>query len=146
MKKKLFFILITVIFIVSACSNAEDEKSSLKNECANEVVIDAELYLTAPSDILIINNLEIENNCLLINFSASGCTGDTWQIKLIDANVIMESYPPQRNLRLSLQNEEECEKLIIKEISFDIEELQVDGYDKIKLNITNSNQTIVYEY
>jgi hypothetical protein len=64
---------------------------------------------------------------------------------LIDSEAILESNPPQRNLRLSLKNEESCEAIINKEVSFDISKLQVDG-KKVLLNIFNSSGQILYEY
>ena len=87
----------------------------------------------------------INDNCLKINFSSGGCNGDTWELKLIDSEDILESYPPQRNLRLSLKNEELCEAYITKELTFDISNLQVDG-NKVQLNLTNSDKNILYEY
>ncbi|MDC1539543.1 hypothetical protein N8480_02595 [Flavobacteriaceae bacterium] len=80
-----------------------------------------------------------------INFSSSGCNGDTWELKLIDSEDILESNPPQRNLRLSLKNEELCEAYITKELTFDISNLQVDG-NKVQLNLTNSDKNILHEY
>ena len=92
-----------------------------------------------------INSLKITENCLKINFSSSGCSGDTWELKLIDSEDILESNPVQRNLRLSLKNEELCLAFITKELSFDISNLQVDG-NQVQLNITNSDDEILYEY
>ena len=80
-----------------------------------------------------------------INFSSSGCNGDTWELKLIDSEDILESNPPQRNLRLSLKNEESCLAYITKELTFDISNLQVNG-NKVQLNLTNSDKNILYKY
>jgi len=113
--------------------------------CDFETVISTEQYANAPSDQLTINSLDINDNCLKINFSSVGCSGDTWVLKLIDSGDILESLPPQRNLRLSLKNEEECEAFITKELSFDISNLQVGG-NQVQLNITNSDDEILYEY
>jgi len=82
---------------------------------------------------------------LKINFSSSGCNGDTWELKLIDSEDILESNPPQRNLRLSLKNEESCLAYITKELTFDISNLQVNG-NKVQLNLTNSDKNILYKY
>ena len=80
-----------------------------------------------------------------INFRAGGCDGDTWELKLIDSEEVFESDPPQRNLRLSLKNEELCEVYIERELTFDISNLQVNG-NRVQLNITNSDDEILYEY
>ncbi|MCL8009482.1 hypothetical protein M8845_18825 [Gelidibacter japonicus] len=141
MKKALILILIGIAFF--SCSNDDDNGN--QNNCDFKTIINKNQYETAPSDPLGINSLEINDNCLKINFSSSGCGGETWEIKLIDSEDIMESNPPQRNLRLSLKNEEVCLAIVTKELTFDISNLQVGG-NRVQLNITNSEETILYEY
>jgi len=87
-----------------------------------ELTIDKDAYDNAPDDFLTINSLTIKDNFLKINYGSSGCSGDSWELKLIDAEEIMESYPPRRNLRLSLKNDELCQAYFIKELAFDISE------------------------
>jgi len=145
MKKRLF--LIFIILTIFGCSNDDDNRNPnpSPNNCELETVISAEQYDKAPSHQLVINNLEIEKNCLKIDFSSGGCDGSTWEIKLIDSEVVLESNPPKRNLRLSLKSKELCEAFITKEVTFDISKLQVEG-NKVQLNITNSDKNILYEY
>jgi len=143
----LIFGAILVCISLSSCAIDSNDESF---ECDRKVVISAEEYIIAPNDQLTINSLEINGDCLTINFSSSGCSGDSWELKLIDADVILESYPPKRNLRLSLKNEELCDAFITREIIFDIYKLQVDRNQvfgkKVKLNITNSDDQILYKY
>jgi hypothetical protein len=129
------------LLVISACSSDDNTTSN----CDQITIIDSNQYKNSPNDQLTINSLEINDNCLKINFGSSGCSGDTWVLKLIDSEAILESNPPQRNLRLSLKNEEDCEAFITKEITFDINKLQVDG-NKVLLNLTNSGDQILYEY
>jgi hypothetical protein len=141
MKKTLILILIGIAFF--SCSSDDDNGN--QNNCDFGAIISAEQYTNAPADQLEINNLTTNGNCLKINFSSGGCDGNTWELKLIDSGDIMESNPPQRNLRLSLKNEELCEAYITKELTFDISNLKVDG-NKVQLNIINSDENILYEY
>lgn len=140
--KRILFLTLMVLTILS-CSKDDDNENPVN--CDFDTLISTEQYANAPSDQLTINSLEINNDCLKISFSSGGCTGDTWELKLIDSEEILESYPPQRNLRLSLKNEELCEAYITKEFTFDISSLQVDG-NKVQLNLTNSDKSILYEY
>ena len=140
MKNKILIGLV-VFFGIIACNNDDNDSSN----CDKVTIVSSEEYETAPNDQLFINTLELNGDCLKINFSSSGCNGDTWSLKLIDSEIILESNPPQRNLRLSLKNEELCEALITKELTFDINELRVDG-NQVLLNITNSDDQILYEY
>lgn len=136
--KKLLLSTLIGLTILSCSKNDEN--------CDFVTLINAEQYVNAPSNQVTINNLSINNNCLKINFSSSGCSGDAWELKLIDSETILESNPPQRNLRLSLKNEELCEAYITKELTFDISNLKLDENNKVKLNLTNSDQSILYEY
>ena len=129
------------LLAISACSSDDNTTSN----CDQITIIDSNQYKNSPNDQLTVNSLEINDNCLKINFSSGGCSGDTWVLKLIDSEAILESNPPQRNLRLSLKNIELCEAYITKEITFDINKLQVVG-NRVLLNLTNSGDQILYEY
>lgn len=142
MKNKIL-IAITTMLGIFACDK-KDDSENLKS-CEQLTLISSELYANAPNDALTINSLEIDKDQLKIKFSSSGCDGGSWEVKLIDSGDIMESDPPQRNLRLSLKNEELCDAYFMKEFTFDISNLKVNG-NKVKLNITNSNKDILYEY
>ena len=109
------------------------------------VHVSADDYQNSPDDELEVIDVQLEGDCLLITFSAGGCDGNSWKFKLIDSEEIMESNPPQRNLRLSLENEELCKAIVTKSIAYNVSSLRID-VDKIKLNITNSGDQILYEY
>ncbi|MGC1633273.1 MAG: hypothetical protein WA749_14285 [Gelidibacter sp.] len=143
MKKKLTLILIGIAFLSCSCSSDDDNGN--QNSCDFETIISAEQYVNAPNDQLEINSLAINDNCLKINFSSGGCDGKTWELRLIDSGDIIKSNPPQRNLRLSLKNVELCEAYITKELTFDISRLKIDG-NRVQLNITNSDEIVLYEY
>ena len=120
-------------------------------KCDQDVIISAEEYENAPDDLYDsindkynIIDMEINGNCLKIKFWASGCDGNTWLVKLIDLGVIAESNPCQRILRVSLDNKEDCRAVIEKEISFNIEALQIQGDNRVRLNV--SGVSILYEY
>lgn len=142
MKRLLFLLLLTPILWAMQC----DEKLVDPNPaCPEQVVVSESDYKNAPADELTVIDAFILNDCLTIEFAASGCDGSAWEVKLIDANVVMESYPVQRNIRLSLRNQEECDAVITKTVAFDISPLQLE-YDKILLNLTNSGAQLLYEY
>nr|WP_321409264.1 hypothetical protein [uncultured Carboxylicivirga sp.] len=136
------FTLIAIFTAFQACCNDEN---ITKSNCDQAVVISSDEFNNAPDDILNINNISIQDDCLLINFSSSGCDGSSWIVKLIDSEAIAESFPPQRTLRLSLKNDELCDAYFSKEISFDIHSLQVEG-NSIILNFKDFDQPILYEY
>ena len=132
-------LLILVLLFTMGCTDSNDPDPQ---GCDLGTVISQSLFINAPSDELTLNSLDIENDCLKINFSASGCNGDSWKIELIDSGSIKESDPPQRDLRLSLDN---GEAFITRELSFNIKELKVEG-GRVWLNLSNSGDRILYEY
>ena len=136
-----FKLLLLLVVISLGCKEQKPPTIS----CDMATLISESEYANAPDDQLTINNLEITRNCLRINFSSGGCDGQSWEIKLIDAGVVMESFPPQRNVRLSLRNQELCDAWIGRELTFDISNLKVEG-GPVYLNITNSGDQILYEY
>ncbi|MFD2589166.1 hypothetical protein ACFSQJ_19740 [Croceitalea marina] len=139
MKRK--FALAIVVLLVLSCSNDNGDS----NNCEFQTVINDELYRNSPSALLTINDLEISGNCLRIDFSSSGCSGNTWELNLIDSGAILESFPPQRMLRLTLKNEELCEALFTKQLTFDISNLKVDG-NTVLLNVEGYEDKILYKY
>jgi len=70
---------------------------------------------------------------------------ERWFILKDELKIVLYSNPPQRNLRLSLKNQEMCDAYIGEKITFDVKNLQVNG-NKVLLNITNSGDQILYEY
>ena len=141
MKKTLALLGIGIVML--NCSNDDDNQN--QTNCDFKTLVDASQYANNTTDQFQLNRLEINDNCLEVDLSASGCDGSTWTIELIDSEAILESSPVQRNLKLTLQNEELCEAFITRVFTFDVSNLQLDG-NRVQLNITNSDKSILYEY
>ena len=147
MKKWSLLALVALLFVGCSGDNPGGAQSTdaQGNNCEQEVLISSRKFNNAPDDELTIDEMEISGDCLNIRFNGSGCDGSSWELKLVDSGAIMESDPPQRDLRLSLKDREDCEALITQEISFGISALQVEGGEVI-LNIVNSGEEISYQY
>lgn len=131
-----------IILILLSCYNNNEKDDETNNL---ETHVSSEQYKIAPSDPLEINSLKIVDHNLIINFSAGGCSGDSWELKLIDSDNILESDPPIRKLRLSFKNDELCKAYITKELIFNISNLQIEG-DRILLDFKNYEENLLYEY
>ncbi len=127
---------------IFSCKDKENNNSS---NCDQQVIISADEYANATSDGLFAPNIIFEGNCLSVTIGGSGCDGSTWILNLIDSEGVMESNPPQRNLKLSFENNEACLAVFERTFSFDIENLQVDG-QQVLLNIEGLAEPILYEY
>ena len=141
--KTTFKYLICLCLMGLVCITCSEEED--KPQCSNEVIINAEHYQNAPDDHLQIMSARIEGDCLLINMASGGCDGSTWEVKLLTDGNVMESAPPQRNIRLSLKNEEVCDAWITHDYAFDIRALQVSG-NEVLLNLTNNDGQLSYSY
>ena len=115
-----------------------------QTNCDQNVIISQIEYNNAPNHPVMIFDMNIEGDCLKIKFGASGCSGDNWTVKLIDCEVVAESMPCQRTLRLSLNDIGVCEAYFEKEMSFNIKDLQIQGDRSVQLNILG--KSILYEY
>jgi hypothetical protein len=142
MKHLVVLFVLTPILWAMQCNKVAVEPNP---SCPVQVIISEDRFRNAPSDELTIKKAEIISDCLIIEFTAGGCDGSNWELNLYDANAIKESYPVQRDLRLSLKNTENCKALISQSVSFDLRPLQLE-YDKILLNLTNSGDQLLYEY
>lgn len=141
MKKCILYLSISIVcFQLLSCS--EDDNLPLVDSF---VLIDSDAYSSTLSDNYTIRSVKIDGDFLTIKFSASGCSGESWKVKLIDSGAVAESLPPQRYLVLSLENYELCEALITKELTFNIAALRVDGKG-VWLNFKNFEEGILYEY
>ena len=137
---------VNVVFINGVqvyCYNEENQ-----SRCDQDVVISQTEYEKAPNNPVSIIEMKIAANCLKIKISSSGCSGNTWIIKLIGQGNYNKSDPPQTSLRLSLENKELCDAVITKDVSFNLEPLieyfKHHGTNKLYLNV--SGKGILFEY
>ena len=134
-------ILIISVFLISIFSCEENVVSDdFRNE---SVIIDSNLYNQSESNNYSITNVQLNGDNLTIRISSSGCSSDSWKAILIDANEILESYPIQRKIKLSLENNEACLAVFEKEFTFDISSLKED-YDTVLLNLKGWDTQINY--
>lgn len=140
---KHFWIVLLPLFLFFSCD--KDDDSPTHTDCDYMVIVSEPDYDETITDNYIIDTAYIEEDCLFIQFGASGCDGNSWEVDLFDAGHIMESFPPQRSLRLSLNNSENCLAFITKTISFDLTTIQISNNEDIILNI-DEYASLVYQY
>ena len=132
---------ISLVLFISGCN---DDNGT--HTCCDQLTIVSEAqFNNAPNDTLTIINAVINDDCLEVEFSASGCSGDSWVVKLIDSGAIAESLPVQRTLRLSLQNEEACLAVFTQKISFDLIPIRTND-NSLLINLEGWDDQILYTY
>ena len=123
-----------------------DEDDVVLSNCDTNVILDNALYDSAESAFYTVISAEVDGDCLLVNISSSGCDGNTWVFTLIDSEDVAESMPPQRFLKLELENNEACLAVFSKEQSFDLSALRVDDANEVILNIEGFPEPLNYNY
>lgn len=91
-------------------------------------------------------NVNLDGDCLTVNITTSGCDASSWVSTLIDSENIAESMPPQRYLKLTLYNNEDCLTVFEKVETFDLSVLQVEGTNEVILNIEGLPESVLYTY
>lgn len=125
----------------------DDDLLIVPNNCDLSILIDSNAYdNSVSSEFAFVSVNIIDGNCLFIEFSASGCDGDSWEFELIDSGAVAESLPEQRFLKFELTNNEACLAVFERSTSFDLIPLQVEGSNEILLNIDGLNEPVVYSY
>lgn len=138
-------LLLFATLLLNMQCNDDDDNQSIAI-CDDITTIDNDLYQNAPTAFYTFTNVEIIDNCLFITVSASGCSGNSWELKLIGSEGIMESSPVQRNIKAVLNNNEACLAVFSKAWSFDLTALQVDGEHQVVLNLQDYSEPIIYTY
>ena len=139
-------LIISLFFIVTIGLSCSKDDNNTTSNCDLDLIICPIQFANRPNDSVEIEAVDIKGDCLNITYSASGCDGSSWTVLLIDSSVVMESFPPQRHLRLSLDNDETCDAYITKTKSYDISAIQSEEYDSIILNLDGYSGSILYEY
>ncbi|MFC2130849.1 hypothetical protein ACFLSQ_05395 [Bacteroidota bacterium] len=142
MKKLVLTLFIFGFFL--GCTDDDNIKPNNSN-CDQEIIADDSLFANAPDDDFEFVNAEIKGNCLEITISYGGGCGEI-ELKLIDSEKIIETYPPQRDIRLSFKDEDYCKALIHKNISFDLTLIRIIQTDRVLLNLTGWNDKLLYQY
>ena len=140
------FIYVIIAFGV-LFSNCEKDKNVTPGDIHvdNTIIVDSALYSNAPNDEFEYSNAEIIGDSLTLTIRYEGGCEEV-KLKLIDSEDIMESIPVQRNIRLSLNDNDPCETIITKIISFDLTPIKLSDQNSIKLNLAGWDSQLLYEY
>lgn len=129
-----------------ACKETDEPLPEPATNCDQFVIVGAEQFDEAADDFHVISRAEIVGDCLEVDFTASGCNGDRWEVTLIDSEAVAESFPVQRSIRLSLNNPELCQAIFMQTHSFDLAPTQIEAYDTIIFNLEGWEDALRYEY
>ncbi|NQZ77200.1 MAG: hypothetical protein HRT61_14035 [Ekhidna sp.] len=139
------YLKVFILFSLLSMFNACEDETAVSTACDMFVEIDPDRYQADTNPIFSIEEVTIVNDCLEVTYSSSGCDGSSWQVSMIDAGVVLESFPIQRELKMILENGEACDAVIQKTTSFDLTSIRTEDYTEILLNLDGYGQ-LRYSY
>jgi len=89
-----------------------------------------------------ITAVTLNEDCLDVTVSSSGCDATTWTMNLFASN----ANSGQRNVKIELQNLQLCLTVLQKTVSYNLIPLRIAGQHQVTLNIAGLNQPVVYNY
>ena len=93
-----------------------------------------------------VTNVVLNGDCLEITVSSSGCNPDNWDMNFVASEVVVETLPNQWYAKVELINNEVCQGVFQKTVSFDLTPFQITGQNNVQINIAGWNNSIMYQY
>ena len=133
-------LMLSGCFVCLSCIN--DDGDDLRCE---SVAINKASFTGAHVDDFEFVDIVVNGDCMEITIRYGGGCGTT-QHNLIDSEAIIDSYPPQRNIKLAFKDNDPCEAMVSKILYYDIRPIRVDGTSTIHLNVMDWSEPVRYEY
>lgn len=111
----------------------------------SEVIVSDEFYKNAPQDPFRFKKVEMKGDSLIVTVEYGGGCGDA-SFTLVASEAISKSNPPQRNVRLSFKDDDDCEALIKETLIFDLNPLKLEGGSSMIINLMDWDKPLVYIY
>lgn len=144
--KLTFFCFFSLLLMNTTCDEDAPFYDDQSDICDLKTIVNKSLYDNVDTTGYNLVEAEIVDDCLLITIGASGCSGNSWEYRLVDSGAVAESSPEQRFLKFELSNSEACQAFFQKTVSFDLRPLKISGSQEIILNLENSNNPFTYSY
>ena len=143
-----FFIVVILCFTNTQCDKDDDAIQILDkvSDCEQRIFIDEEYYNILESGFFTFITADVNEDCLSLEFAASGCDSGSWEFNLVDSGSVAESSPEQRFLKPELINNELCLAVFTKLVTFNLVPLRVEGSNEIILNIEGLDTSLTYTY
>ncbi|HLS29511.1 MAG TPA: hypothetical protein VK021_01500 [Flavobacteriaceae bacterium] len=144
--KKMIFATVLIGVLCISCSE-DNDNLHIGNTCdAAADIISEEDFEEIDTSIYTLTEIDLNGDCLEVTLSDSGCDPEPWEMNLFSVDAFYTVDPMQRTVKIQLINEQLCQAVFQKTVSFDITPFQIDGQNEVPLNIEGWDEAIVYEY
>ena len=141
------FLILFSLFVIVLNSCSDDDDSIINEACGfNSEIIAEDDFNGINTSNYLISDVQLNNDCLEITISSSGCNASLWEMNLFSTNAFYNIYPLQRSVKIELINNQLCLAIFQKTISFNLIPFQIKGQNQLPLNIEGWNKQIIYEY
>lgn len=135
----------SVVFV--ACDFLDDHiKHPVKSKCNEKAVLDNVAFPQVNTTNYGVTNVVLNGDCLEITVSSSGCNPDNWDMNLIGVASTTNIYPPLFHAKIELVNNEACQAVFQKTVSFDLTPFQMAGQNTVQIALDGWNTNIMYQY
>lgn len=151
MNKYTFYRSLILVFFMAcslvSCRHFDDAIiTPVTPNCDKIAVEDAVKFSQTATNNYTLTNVVLNGDCLEITISSSGCNPDNWDMNLIGVASLTNIYPPLFHAKVELINSEACQAVFQKTHLFDLTPFQINGQNKIQIQIEGWNNNIVYQY
>ena len=145
MRNHYIIILLLILGTVAGCVQKNDVAPFIGLSQSDEIIVDNDLFTNAPNDAFKLISVQITDNQMTMEVEYAGGCGDV-SFKLIGNEEVMASAPPQRKIRLSLEDNDQCETLLRKTLRFSLTPAQVQDYNELILKLEDWTDPLSYKY
>ena len=86
--KKIFFVIPVVLCFMNMTCETDDDIDLSSDICDQITVVSKTQYDNLDSNNFTFGNIENIGDCLHIEISASGCSGNSWRFNLVDSGAV----------------------------------------------------------
>lgn len=141
-------VLFTFCFFSFVFTNCDSTDLPLNNQtCGSEIIIDTN-YDSTTGDAFTITNITITENCLTATVQYGGGCGD----ELVSFEFLASTasfpvtIPAMLDTKIIMDDNDDCEALITKDISFDLTALEEEGFNNINIGVEGWNEILQYSF
>ena len=133
-------------YLNNAGKITEQEAPLQGNNCDKRVIVNNTLYNDTPlTTSITISEMVIEGNFFKFNIGATGTNVNSWEINLIDSGKWEYNTfnTGKRLLKLAIGKRNDCPVWSSKEVCFNIEDIQIEGFRIFSLESSGNTITIL---
>jgi hypothetical protein len=144
---KRLFIFIGIVVGLTSCTDDDENTQVIQLNCdALAEVLPNDEFDALPNADFSITDVSLDEDCLVVNISASGCDPDNWDMNLYSTDAFFTGLPTVRAVKVEVINNEACLAVFEKTKSFDLTPFQLQNLNEIVLAIEGWPEQMSYEY